>query len=174
MNINNIYIDGSITDNIYHNLPHNDKIMFIKVNKELFTRYKDDIRHNIFNYINNDYTLFYDCLKRFNYTKNEQKKLIDLSLKVNTVMTHTGTYGDLRFIFELCYKYEDIYKDAPLKERKLLSIMINEIYNSISFTRNEKRIDSRAFAYEDKLIWGASARMITQISEILESKIKNG
>ena len=52
-------------------------------------------------------------------------------------MTHTGTYGDLRFIFELCYKYEDIYKDAPLKERKLLSIMINEIYNSISFTRNE-------------------------------------
>ena len=137
MNINNIYIDGSITDNIYHNLPHNDKIMFIKVNKELFTRYKDDIRHNIFNYINNDYTLFYDCLKRFNYTKNEQKKLIDLSLKVNTVMTHTGTYGDLRFIFELCYKYEDIYKDAPLKERKLLSIMINEIYNSISFTRNE-------------------------------------
>ena len=58
MNINNIYIDGSITDNIYHNLPHNDKIMFIKVNKELFTRYKDDIRHNIFNYFNNDYTLF--------------------------------------------------------------------------------------------------------------------
>ena len=44
----------------------------------------------------------------------------------------------------------------------------------VSFTRNEKRIDSRAFAYEDKLIWGASARMITQISEILESKIKNG
>ena len=38
----------------------------------------------------------------------------------------------------------------------------------------KKRIDSRAFAYEDKLIWGASARMITQISEILESKIKNG
>ena len=44
----------------------------------------------------------------------------------------------------------------------------------VSFTRNEKRIDSRAFAYEDKLIWGASARMNTQISEILESKIKNG
>ena len=44
----------------------------------------------------------------------------------------------------------------------------------VSFTRNEKRIDSRAFAYEDKLIWGASARMITQISEILNNKIKNG
>ena len=44
----------------------------------------------------------------------------------------------------------------------------------VSFTRNDKRIDSRAFAYEDKLIWGASARMITQISEILDSKIKNG
>tara|TARA_B100000427_G_scaffold118510_1_gene98748 strand:- start:2902 stop:3489 length:588 start_codon:yes stop_codon:yes gene_type:complete len=44
----------------------------------------------------------------------------------------------------------------------------------VSFTTNEKRIDSKAFVYEDKLIWGASARMITQISEILENKINNG
>ena len=44
----------------------------------------------------------------------------------------------------------------------------------VSFTTNEKRVDSKAFVYEDKLIWGASARMITQISEILENKINNG
>jgi len=38
----------------------------------------------------------------------------------------------------------------------------------VSFTKEDERIDSRAFAYEDKLIWGASARMIIQLSELLE------
>lgn len=44
----------------------------------------------------------------------------------------------------------------------------------VSFTRDENRIDSRAFAFEDKLIWGASARMIMQISDLLNKKVKNG
>ena len=38
----------------------------------------------------------------------------------------------------------------------------------VSFTKEDERIDSRAFAYEDKLIWGASARMIIQLSELLK------
>jgi len=38
----------------------------------------------------------------------------------------------------------------------------------VSFTKEDERIDSRAYAYEDKLIWGASARMIIQLSELLE------
>jgi len=37
----------------------------------------------------------------------------------------------------------------------------------VSFTTDGKRIDSKAYAYEDKLIWGASARMIAQLSNIL-------
>ena len=37
----------------------------------------------------------------------------------------------------------------------------------VSFTSDGKRIDSKAYAYEDKLIWGASARMIDQLSSIL-------
>ena len=44
----------------------------------------------------------------------------------------------------------------------------------VSFTRDEKRIDSRAFAFEDKLIWGASARMIIQISDLINKKVNNG
>ena len=38
----------------------------------------------------------------------------------------------------------------------------------VSFTKEDERIDSRAYAYEDKLIWVASARMIIQLSELLE------
>ncbi|MAX12107.1 MAG: hypothetical protein CL711_01365 [Chloroflexi bacterium] len=38
----------------------------------------------------------------------------------------------------------------------------------VSFTKEDERIDSRAYAYEDKLIWGASARMIIQLSELLK------
>ena len=41
------------------------------------------------------------------------------------------------------------------------------LYFYVSFTSNDKRIDSEAYAYEDKLIWGASARMIAQLSKIL-------
>ena len=54
--------------------------------------------------------------------------------------------------------------------------LINESnYRYVSFTRDDDiRVDSKAFAYEDKLIWGASARMIIQISDLLKSKGKNG
>tara|TARA_B110000438_G_scaffold175011_1_gene167292 strand:- start:7894 stop:8499 length:606 start_codon:yes stop_codon:yes gene_type:complete len=50
--------------------------------------------------------------------------------------------------------------------------LIEEINNRyVSFTRNGKRIDSQAYAYEDKLIWGASARMINQLSNILIDEV---
>ena len=139
MNVNNIYINDEITDNIYNILHYNDKISFAKVNKHSFTTYKDKIRHEVFNYINWDYNLFYDCLKRFNYNKTEKEKLLELSLKVNTVQTTTGVYGDLRFIFEICYKYREsyVYSNSPLRDRTLLSLMIKDIYNSISFDRYE-------------------------------------
>ena len=44
----------------------------------------------------------------------------------------------------------------------------------VSFIRDDVRVDSKAFAFEDKLIWGASARMIIQISDLIENKVKNG
>ena len=53
--------------------------------------------------------------------------------------------------------------------------LINESNNRyVCFTRDDIRVDSRAFAFQDKLIWGASARMIIQISDFLKNKVKNG
>ena len=50
----------------------------------------------------------------------------------------------------------------------LFDLLEKHIKRYVSFTKEDERIDSRAFAYEDKLIWGASARMIIQLSELLE------
>jgi len=53
--------------------------------------------------------------------------------------------------------------------------LINESnYRYVSFTRDAIRVDSRAFAFQNKLICGASARMIMQISELLKNKVKYG
>jgi len=49
----------------------------------------------------------------------------------------------------------------------LFKLIENNNNRYVSFTRDGKRIDSEAYAYEDKLIWGASARMIAQLSNIL-------
>ena len=37
----------------------------------------------------------------------------------------------------------------------------------VSFTTNNGRIDSKSYVYENKLIWGASARIISQINSFI-------
>ena len=49
----------------------------------------------------------------------------------------------------------------------LFKLIENNNNRYVACTRDGKRIDSEAYAYEDKLIWGASARMIAQLSNIL-------
>ena len=142
MDINNIYFDEEIMNIFFHLLDFNSKVNFTKTNKTLFVLYKDKVRHQAFNYINHDYLLFHECLKRFKYTKEEQIKLIDKSLDVNSVINVSGQFCDLRFIFELCYYlrnyfYKNTYKKGKLKGKDILSLMIKEIYNSISFNRFE-------------------------------------
>tara|TARA_B100000519_G_C14236690_1_gene435116 strand:- start:625 stop:1209 length:585 start_codon:yes stop_codon:yes gene_type:complete len=51
----------------------------------------------------------------------------------------------------------------------LFKLIENNNKRYFSFTKEDERIDSRAFVYEDKLIWGASARMIIQLSDLLEN-----
>tara|TARA_Y100001935_G_C17309198_1_gene514570 strand:+ start:2078 stop:2614 length:537 start_codon:yes stop_codon:yes gene_type:complete len=142
MNINNIYIDGEIINIFFYLLNFDDKVNFTKTNKELFVLYKDKVRNEIFRYINHDYLLFHECLKRFKYTEEEKIKLIERSLDINSVLNVSGRFCDLRFIFELCYYsrnyfYKNIYKKDRLKGKDILSLMIQEICNSISFNRFE-------------------------------------
>ena len=53
--------------------------------------------------------------KRFKYTKDEQMKLMGLSMNVLSIESTSGSFMDLRFIFEICYYlkmylYKNVYK----------------------------------------------------------------
>lgn len=77
------------------------------------------------------------------------------------IQPYVGEIKKNSFIKKNVEEVEDIAK-IPLF--KLIEKNNNRY---VSFTSNDKRIDSEAYAYEDKLIWGASARMIAQLSKIL-------
>ena len=126
MNVCGIYINGEITDKFFYNISFFDKLNLTKCCKGSFKRYKDIVRHEAFRYINYDYKLFYECLRRFKYTKEEQKKLIEISMNVLPISTISGTFMDLRFIFEICYYLNGyLYKNMFSKHKKKL---IKNIY----------------------------------------------
>ena len=155
MNVGDLYIDGEITDKFFYLLSFYDMINLTKSCKCLFNRYKDIVRHKAFDYINCDYVLFYECLRRFNYTNLEQKRLMEISMKVLPIETTSGTFMDLRFIFEICYYcksylYKSICKKSydPLliklqygniiyEKEYILQIMIKQICKCKSFNRFE-------------------------------------
>ena len=145
MNVNDIYISEEIIDMFYSRLNFNDRINFIKTNKDIFHRYKDQARCEIFDYINYDYLLFYECIRRFNYSNSEQIRLMTESLNVVKLQSLRGYFCDLRFIFEICYYsknylYKNIYKktyDVQTGEGDIFSLMIKEIISCISFNRFE-------------------------------------
>jgi len=155
MNVGDLYIGGEITDKFFYLLSFYDMINLTKCCKESFQRYKDIIRHLAFQYINSDYLLFYECLKRFKYTNEEQKRLMKSSMNVLPIETKTGSFMDLRFIFEICYYckiylYKGIYKNSydsqiikmqygnTIYEKEyILQLMIKEICKCISFNRFE-------------------------------------
>tara|TARA_B110000285_G_scaffold221176_1_gene273774 strand:+ start:527 stop:1132 length:606 start_codon:yes stop_codon:yes gene_type:complete len=169
MNVNGLYIDDEIIEFVYRHLDFKDKINFAKTTKDISYKYKNRVRCEIFNYINYDYKLFYECLNRFKYTLEEQSELIEKSLNITMVHNVKGKYVDLRFIFEVCYylkKYHpknNFYKNAyekknianreywrepplllhllPTTGLDVLQLMIKDIYNSISFNRFETMLN---------------------------------
>ena len=147
MNTNNIYIGEEIIDIFYGLLSFNDRINFTKTNKEIFFLYKDKVRCEIFQYINHDYLLFHECLKRFNYTNAEQIRLMEESMNVMRLHSSRGYFCDLRFIFELCYYskhyfFKNIYKKQLQDHQgEILSLMIKEIISCISFNRFESLLN---------------------------------
>ena len=155
MNIGELYIDYEITDKFFYLLSFYDKLNLTKCCKASFKRYKDIMRHEAFAYINDNYVLFHECLRRFKYTKDEQIKLMDLSMNVLPIQSTSGTFIDLRFIFEICYyckrhlykgvnkkNYESYvvkmeYGNTIYEKEYVLQLMIKEICKCISFDRFE-------------------------------------
>jgi len=154
MNICDLYISNEITDKFFYLLSFYDMINLTKCCKSSYKMYKDIVRRLAFKYINSDYILFHECLRRFKYTTNEQMKLMCISMNVLPIETTLGTFMDLRFIFEICYYckmhlYKNIYhkydkqknkrqnKDTIYERENILQIMIKEICKCISFNRFE-------------------------------------
>ncbi len=154
MIIYSIYIIVEITDNFFYQLSFYDKINFTKTCKSIFTRYKDNVRMEAFNFINNDYYMFYECLKKFKYTRDEQINLMNISMNVPPIESTSGVFMDLRFIFEICYNlknflYKNIYKkdfneiikiqygNTIYEKEYILQLMIKNICKCISFNRFE-------------------------------------
>ena len=59
---------------------------------------------------------------------------------------------------------EEIQEITKIPLFKLLESKNNRY---VSFTTNNGRIDSKSYVYENKLIWGASARIISQINSFI-------
>ncbi|MBL06716.1 MAG: hypothetical protein CL773_02465 [Chloroflexi bacterium] len=79
--------------------------------------------------------------------------------------------GEIESKIKLIKNEEEVEEIAKIP---LFDLIEEKNRRYVSFTKDDKRIDSKAFVYKDKLIWGASARMITQISEMLNNKKNNG
>ena len=79
--------------------------------------------------------------------------------------------GEIESKIKLIKNEEEVEEIAKIP---LFDLIEEKNRRYVSFTKDDKRIDSKAFVYKDKLIWGASARMITQISEMLINKKNNG
>ena len=141
MDFSNIYLTHDIIDIIFHKLDYNDMVNFSYINSETLEKYRDTIKYKIFDYINEDYKLFYRCIRRYNYTGNDMIKLSHRAIheiKIIWGSCMTGSY-DLRYLFELIYKGADTKKIDLSGSVKLetLSMMIKAIQNSKSFNRFE-------------------------------------
>ena len=155
MDICDLYISNEITNKFFYLLPFYDMINLTKCCKSSYKMYKDIVRRMAFQYINSDYILFHECLRRFKYTNKEQKRLMKCSMNVLPVKSTSGTFMDLRFIFEICYYckrylYKGVYKNSydsqtikiqygnTINEQEyILHLMIKEICKCISFNRFE-------------------------------------
>ena len=67
MDINNIYITGHIIKNIIDILDLEDKISFTTCNKSIYEKYYDNIKVDIYKYVNNDYKYFKRFINTFKY-----------------------------------------------------------------------------------------------------------
>ena len=139
MELNNIYLNKEHIDLIFSKLDIKDKTSFIQINKYINNVYKKSLKDLIFNYINTDYKDFFYLFKRYSYSSSEMEVLKEKSIYgINAVDAGVYKYYDLRFIFELVYKYSGIYDNYEYpKDKENIGDIILGIKDSISFDRFE-------------------------------------
>lgn len=126
MEMLDIYINEHLLDNIFDNLEIDDQIIFTHINKYTYTRYMYSVKSLVYQYINNDYNIFYTCICRYKYTDIELKRLCNLSLhNLDIDIIYGKRYYDLRYIFELLYRRRDIYNSIQIDNNKMNTIVKN-------------------------------------------------
>jgi len=109
MEINNIYINNDIIHQIFNILNIDNQINFSYTNSFMYNLYYNNIKYNIYRYVNKDYLLYKKCINRFNYNETQIKILGMLAISnPNPVFESTIKYYDLRYIFELIMNDLDI------------------------------------------------------------------
>lgn len=84
------------------------------------------VKSLVYQYINNDYNIFYTCICRYKYTDIELKRLCNLSLhNLDIDIIYGKRYYDLRYIFELLYRRRDIYNSIQIDNNKMNTIVKN-------------------------------------------------
>jgi len=139
MELNNLYIDEGIIDIVFCKLNHNEKISFYNLNNYTYNRFKKVLKDSIFKYINVEYSVFFDLFSRYKYNSEEINLLKEKAIYgINPVTSGIHTYYDLRFIFELVYKYNCIFNNYEFpKNKSNIKICIENMKKKISFNRYE-------------------------------------
>ena len=143
MEIQNIYINDDIIDNIFDNLSYHSKINFSQTTNYTYNKYYENIKYNIFLYLHKNYRLYKCCINRFKYNKSQIKILGMIALSdPNTVKwSPTIKYYDLRYIFELIMKDLDIHDPDIVNANESINMrfILNQIKRCKSFNRFETK-----------------------------------
>ena len=144
MDINNIYITDHIIKNIIDILDLEDKISFTTCNKSIYEKYYDNIKVDIYKYINNDYKYFKRCINTFKYDILTIKTLGLLAI-INPNVVWGGyktKYYDLRYIFELMMKNLDINDIDIVNVNTSINIrfILNTLKRCIGINRYETKV----------------------------------
>ena len=152
--------------------PYNNKVYFTLI---LRNKYKGVHSNQIGlpggRFENEDKDIFQTALRETNEEIGVLETDFSLWGELDPVMTLGTGWIIQPFVGEITKNSKiNINKEEVEELAKIPLFDLLEKHNKryVSFTKEDERIDSRAFAYEDKLIWGASARMIIQLSELLE------
>lgn len=138
MEFNYIYLNEDIIDNIFLHCDYKHKIIFSEINN--YTRkYKDSIKYKVFTTINDKYSVFKLCFRKYKYTDKELLELGILSLKgMKSIWGSTlNGYYDLRYIYEIIYAGLEPKKIHGYCKKLNLYYLINEIKKCISFNHFE-------------------------------------
>lgn len=142
MEFDGIYLNEDIIDNIFFHCDYHQKIIFSEINS--YTRkYKDSIKYQAFLTINENYSIFKLCFRKYKYTEEELLELGIRSMKgMKTIWGSTiSGYYDLRYIYEIIYAGLDPKKLSEYCNKLNLYYLINEIKKCKSFNHFETLVN---------------------------------